>query len=449
MIYFALAAILFLVLAAAAYRRPEIGIYCITAAIPFDYIVLDWKGLTVLTNELVLAALMAGWIARLAADRRLRELPWKPLAVAAPFLLWILISGLNSASYAAALKQEIRWLEFFLVFGFSWFWIRDQAQLRSILWVTLGIGSLIALFGIMQTILGPAGLGTGPRHLLLFNGQIQRAYATFGHSNQFAGYLILLIPFAFVFFIESERPGRRILTGAMTLLLLTALVFTYSRGAWLATALAGGYLAYRHVSRRQLAFLAVLIAVAAAAVLFNRQVTHFGESALIQRVESIGQVKQDSAIRFRFLCNQVSARMIQDHPLLGIGSGNYLNALPRYFDPNSEPWKHISKHLHNLYLQIAAENGLPALLAFLAFLGYNFLQLARMHWRRKKDALLLAFIAGGAAFLLNNFSDVLVVYARGIHFSILLGLAMAYHGILRSEEESGPAAPKLQSVSKP
>jgi O-antigen ligase len=77
--------------------------------------------------------------------------------------------------------------------------------------------------------------------------------------------------------------------------------------------------------------------------------------------------------------------MFLDHPLLGVGIGNYADAYPQYFitiftDPLG--------HAHNYYINIAAETGSIGLIAFALFLlavfvaGWHSLQEISKKWRR-------------------------------------------------------------------
>src|SRR5438552_10499963 len=72
--------------------------------------------------------------------------------------------------------------------------------------------------------------------------------------------------------------------------------------------------------------------------------------------------------------------MFIDHPVLGVGIGNYSDAYPQYF---ITIFTNPLGHAHNYYINIAAETGLIGLLAFILFL-------------------LAVFIAGGQSFLEIN-----------------------------------------------
>lgn len=115
------------------------------------------------------------------------------------------------------------------------------------------------------------------------------------------------------------------------------------------------------------------------------------------RIESIvrphGQVDSNE---HRVVTREVGYRMIAAHPLLGLGpegpGKHFKEYLPRPDYPLPEGYY---GHLHNVYLQFAAERGVPALLCLLVFVGIN----VRQWWRRPSlmRYFALAAVAGLAA----------------------------------------------------
>ena len=77
----------------------------------------------------------------------------------------------------------------------------------------------------------------------------------------------------------------------------------------------------------------------------------------------------------RLAMARAGAEMIAERPLIGQGPGMVEERYPLYRHP--EAWRKTVPHLHNSYLQIAAERGLPALACLLLLLA---LPLARA-WR--------------------------------------------------------------------
>lgn len=88
--------------------------------------------------------------------------------------------------------------------------------------------------------------------------------------------------------------------------------------------------------------------------------------ALFSRFAEIDQVKDVD--RFRMM--RVGTAMALDHPLTGVGFGNYV---PRFWEYNVGGMKRAAPS-HNMYLDLAAQMGLPALALFLTAYG--------IAWRR-------------------------------------------------------------------
>jgi len=68
-------------------------------------------------------------------------------------------------------------------------------------------------------------------------------------------------------------------------------------------------------------------------------------------------------------------RMIQQHPISGIGLGSFKPLVVSYEDSGEQ----VVNMAHNTYIEIAAEMGIPALLLFLGIIGssYHLLQVVR------------------------------------------------------------------------
>ena len=69
----------------------------------------------------------------------------------------------------------------------------------------------------------------------------------------------------------------------------------------------------------------------------------------------------------RVVMLKVGARMVRSHPVAGVGPARVGDRYRDFLDPG-EPAR-VNPHLHNVPMQIAAERGLPALVAWLALVG--------------------------------------------------------------------------------
>jgi O-antigen ligase len=93
----------------------------------------------------------------------------------------------------------------------------------------------------------------------------------------------------------------------------------------------------------------------------------------------------------RVVLREVGLRMIAAHPLLGVGPEQVSRQFLKYVPDDAKPWPEAwySGHLHNIYLQYAAERGLPALAAFLWLVGkvlFDFVRSGRQSWSRKTES---------------------------------------------------------------
>jgi putative inorganic carbon (HCO3(-)) transporter len=118
---------------------------------------------------------------------------------------------------------------------------------------------------------------------------------------------------------------------------------------------------------------------------------------------------------------EAALRMINDHPLLGVGIGNYVPVYPAYAVPG---WKDPLGHAHNYYLNVAAEGGLLGLGAYMLFLGASFHQ-AWFATRRSmgfNQAVALGVLGVLAAFAVHSLFDNLYVHGMNMHLAMMLGL---------------------------
>jgi O-antigen ligase len=136
------------------------------------------------------------------------------------------------------------------------------------------------------------------------------------------------------------------------------------------------------------------------------------------------------AAQVRIPLAQVALNIIRHHPLLGVGLTNYVAAAPAYDQTKEAVSFTFPRPVHNEFLLIAAETGLPALGLF----GFIFLSLAWGLIRTGKApeetpltylALgLVAALGAWGAFRLTDYHYVLLADP----FWVLAGLAQAVSG---------------------
>src|SRR5207249_4781584 len=72
-----------------------------------------------------------------------------------------------------------------------------------------------------------------------------RGSGIFGNSNDMALFLVTIIPFAIAFLVGSRGLGGKMLFGSGAVLMIAAVVLTYSRGGFLGLITSLGFLAWK------------------------------------------------------------------------------------------------------------------------------------------------------------------------------------------------------------
>ncbi len=164
-------------------------------------------------------------------------------------------------------------------------------------------------------------------------------------------------------------PESRTLWWLLLAIVILSLLLNFSRGVWLGCCVATIYLVgcWRP---RWLWVLPLLLIVG----LF------LSPKLIRQRIHSLRQPALDPSVSIRLEMWQAGLRMIRKHPWVGVGPNNISEVYTLYLAPGKAPEVGYREHLHNDFIQLGAERGLPCLAAwmwFMAALGWHFLRLRR------------------------------------------------------------------------
>ena len=189
--------------------------------------------------------------------------------------------------------------------------------------------------------------------ILNFDNLGQRVQGALGHYMTYSGVIMLVActAAARVMFRKHDRMWAALVMPAV----LVALALTFSRNAWVG-ACAGISLLFVLRDFRLMALLPVVAAIFIA----------FAPAAITDRLYSTFDLK-DPTNRDRVAMLRSGLRIIEDHPLTGVGPDMVIQVYPHYRDAGAT--NQLNPHLHNVPLQIAAERGLPALAIWLWFIA--------------------------------------------------------------------------------
>ncbi len=276
--------------------------------------------------------------------------------------------------------------------------INDRQQMLR-LFVAVAIGATaVASYAIIQK------LGLDP----IWKGYLRsgRVFSTIGQPNALAGYLVLAIPITAALAI-GQKKLLRVATVAGLALMIGALLLTYSRGGYLGLALAVAVFIFGLREKIKMNWAKVGAYVGAAFVVLVLLVTMIApaRSAVTRAWHRSENVGSERSISSRTDLWRVAIRMIEDHPLVGIGPETFPEEFPGYSQTvlPAKAVRHYERFRvespHNEVLAVASGAGIPAAIAYLSILVGVIYVLWHATRRTRDPAVRLALLAVTAAVL--------------------------------------------------
>ena len=311
-------------------------------------------------------------------------------------LLLLLPSAVLTNNIAVGLPEFINvWLWRIPVFFVITLCIRDKKTLFTMLavfFVDFGIDNLVAFY---QHVSGMTDRGWG-----------------FGSSVlTISGLMVMLVPIFCVILLDSAFPSY---VKASALWALGCVGFgmygNQSRGSWLFNMIMVPIVSLPYILKRFGCVVAVLATLGGIVWGFSTQPQY------VARFESITNTTTDGSNLGRFDVWTSSINMFKDHPVTGVGIGQWRTIYEASYRLPTEN-QHLY-HAHNNFIQLLGEVGLLGLLGVLIFYGSiivdNFVV-----WFKKRDPYSLCamiavicyvFVFGQIEYTLDNSSGMRIMY---------------------------------------
>ncbi len=312
-------------------------------------------------------------------------------------------------------------IKLMVLVGFFYFTVNNigaRKHAKFVIFSMITAAFLISIYGLVNTTLLKHETVLG---LHRFAGYQKRISATYICPNHFAGLLEMMIPFAVSYAIMSRlKVTWKCIIGASGLVMITAMVFTQSRGGW--AALGAGMITVGLVSIRKVKVPVVALAtpaiITAALLVFLLAST----PTLKERVTETFQ-EEDTSYANRKYAWLDTLEMAKHNFILGSAPGTYKYAFTRYQRPG---YFVQVNHAHNDYLQTLAEYGIIGLMIVMAMIVIVSRTAGRM-MGALKDRDDLACISGifGAfiAICVHSFVDFnMHIPANAILLTVLVGI---------------------------
>jgi hypothetical protein len=375
------------------------------------------------------------------------------------FLLMVvfLVAALVSSFFAKDMSFALEWIATFFLEGVVLYFliinlVRNFGMLKKAIWVLMLGGSLLGSLSLYQELTHSYenkfyGLaqrnveeGTGEDDAAEGGGLVRtrtevnlanRASGPLGGPNRYAQIMLMLLPLALFTFWRERARRVRLAAGLATLLILSGILLSYSRGAFVNLVLLLALLTFMRYVQPSRILVMVLVLVPVVAIVSPGYLVRMESILGVEGVFSESPARQPDAVTRGRLTEMLAAFMtFLDNPVFGVGPGQYAPFYSvEYMQDPEIALRGITKtrRAHILYFELAAETGLIGLGVFMtmAFLVLRRLLQQRRYWTATRPdfaniatALFLGVVAylGTAIFLQ-------LAYQR--YYWLLLGLAGA------------------------
>lgn len=352
---------------------------------------------------------------------------------------WIILSACLSPDPLLSFKYVAAKTWYLVAFvGGTWWLVRGTADLHRMAWM----------------LVLPMTLACG--WILLAHGQSGFSFDTVNDAVQpffrnhvnYGALLVCLFPLPILLFIR--RPKLRPLVLLIMLIWIPALVFSYSRGAWVAAGV--GILTVMAIRWRALTAAAFVSTAVLGFLLwfflqgnryldyrpdFERTIYH---QAFNEHLEATYRLRDLSTVE-RFHRWIAGVRMAGDAPFFGHGPNRFypayrpytVQAFRTYVSDNPE-----KSTVHNYLLLLAVEQGFPGLCIFLLLLARMFWLVSRYYHdaytKTERSTWLAVGAVLGMILLLNMLSDLVETDKVGSLFFICAGLLLGGKGSMTGDK---------------
>jgi O-antigen ligase len=361
-----------------AYARPRWYLALLTAYFPFSmrYPFVVGLGFN-MTNLLLALGLVC--LASSAFEKRVRyPFGWFERLLVAFVVFGFLgfarsygdASHLGAAFHLTLLKRWISPILFFFLF-------RAMLQDRE------DIARLLKLMAFTTTLAGVltwwAAIDRGPRSSI----EASRISGIFNGPNEMGTFLVYAGMPLLAVAMSRTSFRKRVLYFLAFLLCTRAMLFTFSRGAYVSLVVGSSVVLF---FRGPIHFAVGAVGTGAAALARPELVPDSVRARLEETTTTdtgYGPPEYDRSVSHRFILWGAAMRIIRDYPLTGVGLGRFGYYVDRYAEVPLRPQD--PRDVHNAYLLIATELGIPALLVFLGVLA-TFLGNALLLFLRRRNA---------------------------------------------------------------
>jgi O-antigen ligase len=395
-----------------ALARTDLAIVLVVATAPIEgaFSSTGTTGLSV--TKLTGGLCIASFALSLIRQRRVLMFE-RGQAIVLGILALAMVSTLQAHDTAAAMTTTTRYASFALIYVIVTQYGHDSVLQRRIAWTLVVSCSVAAYLGLQEYLSKKEDLATLP----------------YVNQNDFAFVLATSLPLMFVV-LDGPKLLRPFVLGAIGLV-SAAILLSLSRGALVG--LAAGFVVFVLTDRRRWQ---LTLAAGAMATIGTLLVIHSNPQRFQQAVTLKQHIAHEN-VTTRFEAWGAAGRLMADHPLLGVGPGNfqfYFNKL------TGQPIGGLTLTVaHNALLDVGAELGVVAMCLLALYLLLAFVRLTGSLHRGYGDRGFVSALR--ISLVIAAVSSMFLSEQYFLPFWLIGGLAAAIWVRGQQAEAAGAAAP--------
>jgi O-antigen ligase len=311
--------------------------------------------------------------------------------------------------------------------------LRTELRLKILFWLVLVVSIYLSINLIGDYHAGVFKIGEAETNTQRVAGAIK---GLFENSNDLALHLVTIIPISIGLALEKRNHLRKIIFFGIALLMVSAVIITFSRGGFIGLIAVTLVLARKLGRRNKTTALAALVlgiiffVVVAPGAYAGRLATIFDSAA-----DVTGSSSQRTEVLKR------SIRVALRYPIFGVGLANFHHKSAQELGT------------HNAYTQVASEMGIAAMICYIIFLVHPIRKLRMIerelferNERSRFYYLSIGLQASMVGFMVSSFFAA-VAYQWYVYY--LVAYSIALRRIYYLEELQKAAAPKTKSNISP
>lgn len=336
------------------------------------------------------------------------------------FAIMMLVSVSYAAEKKLAVSESLRFISYIVLFFMVKYEWNRSGHLKGILYSYICSTFIVGVYGLYQYFTG-FGLSNEFKNYGYARFKIT---ANMDNPNNLAAFLIIgIFPVIMLLIYEKDRI-KKIFYLILTVIMLLDLVFTGSRNAIIGAAVGLIVLAVVYSFK----FIVPILAAGAISMLVPE---------LRARIMAIDDPVQNQS---RIYLWKIAGKMIKDHPVFGVGNGNYVSLYDRYVQiyPQYKFYGYTRWPSHNSYLKVESELGVIGGISFIGIVAASLIKVKSFINSTKNEFykyFYTGFFASMIAFyVMNLFDNLFFVPKTTTYFWLILAVSQAV--MYREEHES-------------